>query len=198
MSEKRRPADSAGQEDLSFRTIFKRSFGEYKHLRTLVLAASFIAVQLVLNLFRITITPELRISMGFLGGSMIGMLFGPSVSVFTAAIGDILGYFLKPEGGYFFGFTVTAMAGGLISGLVLYKKKPNLWRCVLDRGLVAILCNMALNSLWLSIISGKAIWVLLPARIVKNLVMWPIEAVLLMLVGMIVYRVNKRMSAQSR
>ena len=43
---------------------------------------------------------------------------------------------------------------------------------------VSVICNMLLGTLWLSMLYGKAFMVLLPARVVKNLVMWPINSVL--------------------
>ena len=37
---------------------------------------------------------------------------------------------------------------------------------------VAVLCNILLGTLWLSMINGKGYLALLPARAVKNLIQW--------------------------
>lgn len=41
-----------------------------------------------------------------------------------------------------------------------------------------LICNVILNTLCLSILYGKGFMVLLPARLIKNLIMWPIDAMI--------------------
>ena len=48
---------------------------------------------------------------------------------------------------------------------------------------VALICNIFLNTLWLSMMSGKAMMVLLPMRVLKNLIKWPVDAALFYLIA---------------
>ena len=48
---------------------------------------------------------------------------------------------------------------------------------------VAVLCNILLGTLWLSMINGKGYLALLPARAVKNLIQWPVDSLIFFLVA---------------
>ena len=41
-----------------------------------------------------------------------------------------------------------------------------------------LIVNVLLNTLWISMLYGKGIMVLLPARALKNLIMWPIDSII--------------------
>ncbi len=45
--------------------------------------------------------------------------------------------------------------------------------------MVVVICNVLMNTLWMSMLYGKAFMVLLPARTLKNMVMWPVDSLLL-------------------
>lgn len=165
---------------------FIASVREFKKLRTIVLAAMFIALNLALDMVTIYITPDLRLGVGFVCSAMVGMLFGPAVAVVTAAAGDIIAYLMKPMGAYFPGFTISAVLGGVIYGLLFYRQEIKLWRCFLAKLLVSVLINIGLNTLWLSIMGGKGFIALLPARVLKNAVLWPIESLILYFVALAV------------
>ena len=47
----------------------------------------------------------------------------------------------------------------------------------------ADLQHIFLNTLWLSMMSGKAMMVLLPMRVLKNLIKWPVDAALFYLIA---------------
>lgn len=76
------------------------------------------------------------------------------------------------------------MLNGLIYGLLLHKKFKKeisnvefLIRLTIASVLCLILVNGGLNTLWISITGGKAFWVLIPTRIVKELIMLPIQII---------------------
>lgn len=176
------------------KNLFLDSARESKKTRTLVLTALFIALNVAMDVLglRIQLTQELRISFGFLTNAMIGMLFGPVVGLTAGAATDILSYLMHPAGAYFPGFTLTAMLGGLFYGLGLYKHKMTIGRALLTKTAVSLFLNICLNSLWLKLLYGKALMIILPARIGKNLMALPFEVALLYLVGRIVERINLR------
>lgn len=110
---------------------------------------------------------------------IVHMLFGPVVGSVFAGTMDILKYLIKPTGAFFPGFTLIAMLAGLIYGSFYYKKELNFWRVLAAHITVALICNVLLNTWCLSILYGKAFAVLLPARLVKNAIMCPIDALFL-------------------
>ena len=96
---------------------------------------------------------------------------------------DILKYLIKPTGAFFPGFTLIAMLAGLIYGSFYYKKELSFWRVLAAHITVALVCNVLLNTWCLSILYGKAFAVLLPARLVKNAIMCPIDAFIFYHIG---------------
>lgn len=177
---------------------FSRSLRELKSTRTLALTALLIALNLVLDLTGLTIRipPNLRIGFGFLTNAAVGMLFGPTVGIMTGICTDVLGYFAGnfTMGGYFPGYTLTAMLGGMIYGLWLYKEKVSIMRCIGAKLCVNLFCNIGLNTLWLTMTGGKAWSALLPARVVKNALLLPIEVVLLYFGMQLVLRLTHALS----
>ena len=46
-----------------------------------------------------------------------------------------------------------------------------------------VLCNIILGTYWLSLLNGKGYLAILPARIIKNLIQWPVDSLLFILVA---------------
>ena len=80
---------------------------------------------------------------------------------------------------YFPGFTLTAVVAGLFWGLWLYPRRVSLWRAIGAKVCINLFCNIGLNTLWLTLTGGKAMSVLLVARVPKNLLMLPVEIAVL-------------------
>lgn len=137
------------------------------------------ALEIVLTQFISIETPIVRIGFGFLPIAIIGMLYGPWIAGMASAITDLIGTILFGGGVFFPGFTLSAFIGGMIYGLVLYKKPKSLKRIILAIILVAIFVNLGLNTIWLTIMLDKAIFVILPTRLVQNLVLAPINIAML-------------------
>lgn len=148
--------------------------------RDLVLLSLLLAMKIILaRVLQFNLTDSLRISFGFLITAIVAFTYGPLYTALLGALADIIGIMLFPTGTPFFGFTITAFVSGLIYGAMLYRRKPSLIRIIFANLFVTIICNICLNSLWLSMLNGKAFWVLLTPRIVKNLIMVPIEAMMI-------------------
>ena len=148
----------------------------------LVVIAFMIALEIVLSkLVSINIS-FLRIGFGFLPIAILAILYGPYWAGLAYAIGDVIGGFLFPTGAFFPGFTVTAALTGLIFGWVLYRKPATFGRSLVASALVCVLCNLLLNTFWLTFILGKGFFVLLASRAVKELIAIPVMAVLIVLV----------------
>ena len=163
--------------------IFVRSLRELKSTRCLALTALLIAMNIALDLMglELRLPPDLKIGFGFLANAAVGMLFGPSVAMLAGVCTDLLGYFAGgfTMGGYFPGFTLTAIVAGLFWGLWMYPRRVSLWRAIGAKVCINLFCNIGLNTLWLTLTGGKAMSVLLVARVPKNLLMLPVEIAVL-------------------
>lgn len=177
---------------------FVQSLHELKDARCLVVTALLIALNVAMDLMniRIWLTPELRLGVSFVLNASIAMLYGPSVGMMAGFCTDVLGYMVNPAGGaYFPGYTLTAMMGGMLYGLWLYPRRPAKLRILGAKLSINLFCNVGLNTLWIAMTGGKAMTLLLPARLAKNLMLLPFEVVLLYLVTTLVLKVYRRTSA---
>lgn len=164
-------------------TLFTDSYHEFRNVRTITVAAMFGAISVVLGYFTIAIGDYIKIGFSTIANQFVYYLFGPVVgSVFGGAL-DILKFIIKPTGSFFPGFTIGAMVGGLIYGTFFYKRSITLLRVLAAELTACVVCNMLLGTLWLSMLYGKAFMALLPMRVIKNLIMWPINSMMFYTIG---------------
>lgn len=139
--------------------------------KDLVLVSMILAMQIVMTRFLSIRTPLVRIGFSFIAVALNAALYGPWVAGITGILADLIGMMLFPAGAYFPGFTLTAFLSGFIYGLFLYRDKIELKHVIAGTILVSLICNLGLNTLWLSMIQGKAWIVLLPPRVMKEVVL---------------------------
>ena len=159
--------------------MFLSSYQELKKVPVLAVCAMFAALALILNsVASINIGPYIKIGFSAIPNQLVDYLFGPVTGSLFAGILDIVKYVMKPDGAFFFGFTFNAMLAAFIYGCFYYKKKLTLRRVLLAKLIVVLVVNVLLSTLWLDMLYGKGFLVLLPARAIKNLIMWPIDSVI--------------------
>ena len=158
--------------------LFTCSYFECRSTRTITTAAMLGAVSVVLGYFSVQLGDYIRISFSTIANQLVYYLFGPVFGCVFGCVLDVLKYLIKPTGGFFPGFTLSAAVAGALYGVFYYRKPVRLWRVLAAELVVAVICNMFLGTLWLSMLYGKAFMVLLPMRVVKNLIMWPINSAL--------------------
>ncbi|MBQ9383103.1 MAG: folate family ECF transporter S component [Ruminiclostridium sp.] len=105
---------------MSFFEKFGRSAMELKSLRCITVTGILIALDIVLKMFSITVTKDLKITFAFIALAAIGMLFGPTVGFLAGVITDVIGYLIRPEGGFSPLFTFVEAFGAMLYGLFLY------------------------------------------------------------------------------
>ncbi|MEG0267548.1 MAG: folate family ECF transporter S component [Carnobacterium sp.] len=148
--------------------------------RSISVIGLLMGLEIILTRFVAIETPIVRIGFGFLPVAIIAMLYGPWIAGTAAAMTDFMGIMLFPKVAlYFPGFTLSAFLVGVIYGLVLYKKPKTLERVIVAVLLTTLFVHLGLNTLWLKIILDKAIYVIFPARVVQNLILAPINCILL-------------------
>ena len=158
---------------------WKASIREFRELRVLTACGLLAALAIVLNYTTtINIGPTIKIGFSGLPNQLAAYLFGPAVGMIFGGVLDVLKWALRPDGAVFPGFTLSAMIGGAIYGMLLYKKPVKIWRVLLAHFLINAFVNVGLNTLWLVLLYEKSASVILPARITKNLVMLPIDTVI--------------------
>ena len=161
----------------------KRSAAELYNIRSLCGISMLLAVAVALNYTTsFYIMPTLKISPGYLITALLGMLYGPVAGGIAAGLGDIIKYLLKPDGVFFFGYTLNALLGGVIYGLFLYKAKVSVLRCTIAKLIINLGVNAGLGTLWSAMLYGKAFTVILPARLVANVVKVPFEVIILLII----------------
>ena len=186
---------------MSFFEKFGRSALELKSVRCLVTTGMLIALDLVLKLVSVKLSDNLKITFAYLALATIGMLFGPSVGFLAGIITDIVGFLLKPDGGFSPLFTIVEAVGAMIYGIFLYEIKPVILkgdkrkiiktdtisavRVILSKVTVVIVCNLVMTPVAM-VLSGYMTWESVaagyPVRLVKNAVQCPVDCILMLLV----------------
>ncbi len=172
-----------------FRTPFSadywhQAFSELKNTRTLVFAALILALRIAMKPLKIPIAADVNITFGFVINALGSMVYGPVVALLSGAISDTLGYLVAPSGVYYFPFIVLEMAGSFIFALFLYATDITPVRLILSKFCINLFVNILLTEpimiryyqLFFTTAYQPFVWV----RIVKNIVMLPIEGLILM------------------
>lgn len=154
--------------------------------KKMILVAVLLAMLIILSRFLSIKTPIMKISFAFVPTMLCAIWLGPKWTVLLNVLGDIIGATLFPTGPYFVGYTISTAIAGLIYGIFLYKKQEDSYtakqfilRLIFSTTLVAVIVNMGLNTLWSSIMTGKAFMVLFATRVVKQIIMIPIHVVVI-------------------
>lgn len=120
--------------------------------------------------------PFIAISFQFIPIVLCSILFGPVGAGIMCFASDIIGFFLFPTGTFFPGFSISALLTGFTYGFFLYKDKYLKTRnIVLASAITNFVINAGLSTFWLYMMMGKGIVAYIPVRIVKAVVMFFIE-----------------------
>ena len=144
--------------------------------KTLTGVAMLVALYTILSFFTINLSTTGEIGFADLALAVCGMLYGPIPCAVAGAAGDLLGFIVSPNGGFFPGFTLSAFITGMIYGLLLYNRPVSLKRAALAEGIIIVICNLILTPLWLNMLYGTNL-IAIP-RIIRNIIMFPINTAL--------------------
>ena len=158
-------------------------------LRKLLFSALMIALCIVLaQVPSVPLFGGAKVTWGFLARSVCAWVCGPVLGLLFAFAEDILSFFLTGGGGYPFfpGYTLTTMLGVLTYALFLYRAPLRVWRIFCAK-LVTNVQNVVLGALWIAILNSngrfslEAWYASASLSAVKNLIMLPVQTVLLVL-----------------
>lgn len=154
-------------------------------IKTLALAGLLIAFKVILS--KISLGPEnlVKVSLGFIGTILLGYFLGPWLAGVAMILQDIISNTIFSSGAPFFiGFTFSAFLSGVIAGAFFYQQKVSWQRVLCYEFIQCLISNIILTTLWIHVLYSTPIWSLLIVRVPKNLILWPIET----LVGIIILR----------
>lgn len=157
---------------------------EFRNVRVLAFSGLVCAMAMVLETMPIYLLgPTLKIYFSFLAVSLGCMCYGPLVGIMAGAVIDSVGFLISSYGEpYFPGFMISAMLSGLIYGVMLYRRKPTVWRIILTRLIINYGINVLLGSVWKAMLYGKGYLYYATSGLVKNTIMLPIEVFLMWVV----------------
>lgn len=161
-------------------------------LQDLVFLALLVAINIILQ--KISFGPTyLKVGLGFIGSTLLGYYFGPLWGGIGAGASDLLSSAIfGQEGGFFPGFTLSAIVAAVIYGLFLYKKDVKIWRIVASTILVTIIVNIAMNTYWIHIMYGLNFKAALISRLMKESIVPWIQMVVIYIVLQALQRVKIR------
>ena len=174
----------------------KESAKELGNLKSLVAMAMLLALRVALGFVTtIQITDSIKIGFTIFPTTVACMLFGPVPGMVMGGAADLIGFFLKPTGAFFPGYTLDSMVAGFIYGCFFYRReKLPLAQVVSALATVTFVVNLCMTTSWLAIQLGvgdiglffsdsaqawesftKKFELLLGGRAVKNICMFPIN-----------------------
>lgn len=178
--------------------LIKDSMQEFKKVFSLCFAAIMTALNTIISTFRIVISNLLEINFASLAVGPCALYCGPMLSATVGAIADILKFIARPSGPFFPGFTINEFVLGFIYGMFFYKKEVTLKRVFAARVSVVVIINLCLTPIWLHMLYGNAFMVLVSARLLKNIVLLPVDTFLLYFVMKKSEQIGKRFQIRSR
>lgn len=159
--------------------IWTSSLAEFKNIKVIATCGILMALGVALKyVASIDIGNYIRIGFSNIPNIVASYLFGPAIGCFFWGALDIIKYLIAPNGAFFPGFTISAAINGIIFGCILYKKPLSIYRVLVAQVISKVFVNICLNTLWLNILYQQAIKAILPARILSNAIMLPIDTII--------------------
>lgn len=133
-------------------------------------------------------TPFVRITFGFLPLALAGALYGPWKAGLVGALDNLIGTALVGTSIFFPGFTLSDFLTGFIFGYFFYRKKITFPYVCIPFFVIMVLIHLGLNTLWLVLYYDKAASAIFLGRLIKNLICFPMEVGLFLLIYKKAYR----------
>lgn len=166
---------------------------QFGSVRMLAVCAMFIALRVAIGALFIPVGENLRIYFTYAVTALGASIYGPLMALAEGFVSDILGYFIAPSGGFFPGYTLSAMLGSVTYALFFYQQRQSIWRILFCRMTVNIAVNILIGSVWSAVLYGKGYIYYVSKSIVKNIVLLPVEALVMYIVFRTVNPLLKRM-----
>jgi len=134
-----------------------------------------------LGQFTLPISDSVRIGFGFVTVPVVSMLYGPLAGCVMGMLQDVISLMIKPTGGLIIGLTLNAGMMGIVYATFFYKKKISFVKVLTAQIVVVCVINIILNSIALAPVVGNGMVGILPGRLIKNIVMLPVQTMIMYL-----------------
>ena len=181
------------KETVTLPKTFIKSAVEFKNLHTVVLCGLMGALSVILGMFASIHLGPFSITYAWIPNRIVDFMFGPVVGAAYGGIMDIIKFIIKPNGSFNLAYTAMAMLGGLVFGAILYKKPVSFMRIVFAQTLVKIFINVGMGTYLMAFERGQAFMALMPVRLIKNLIMIPLDSILLFVILTSIMKVLPRL-----
>lgn len=170
---------------------WKDASSQLGNIKMVTIAALIVALRVAVKFIRIQLAPGLNVSLDAYVNSLGSVIYGPVMGLVVGSISDVLGCLATGRmAEYFPPFVLVEMSSSFIFGLFFWRKKINVTRTLTAKFTVNFVCNIMLTSifnkwmyyLYYGIERAEAYNVINGARIVKNLIMFPLEAMIIIIV----------------
>ena len=174
------------------RSQFRKQLHDLRKIQNIAVCGFFIALYIVLSYLNIRITENLEIRFAFLALALAGYYGGPVMGLIVGAASDVLSMLMTAGMGsaFFFGFTVSYALLGFCFGMIFYRSKITVKNAA-AAALVHFLDSITLHTLWLHMMFGMPLQVLFVTRLIKAVIMLPIDTLILYLVMKAFSRIEK-------
>ena len=169
-------------------SYWRAAAGMLKDTRVLVFAALICALRVAVKAINIPLAANLELSLDCYVNSLGSIVYGPVTALLVGAVSDTLGCILFPSGAYFFPFIFVEMSSGFIFALFFWNRRITVTRSLVAKFTVNFVCNILLTSLimkWQYAVlygSEKTYNLVNLVRICKNLILFPLEGMLIAVV----------------
>ncbi|MCL1828328.1 MAG: folate family ECF transporter S component [Oscillospiraceae bacterium] len=152
-------------------------------VRSVSRAAALAAAEVALSRFLSVNTFNMKIGFGFVPIVLCAVMLGPVWAAAVYALSDFLGAVLFPIGPYFPGFTLTAALSGLAFGFFLYRREVRIFPHVIGAVFTScVVLGLGLNTLWIALLYEKAIWAIIPGRLLQCVILISAQTALIPLI----------------
>jgi ECF transporter S component (folate family) len=164
---------------------------QLKDVRMITIAALIVALRIAVKFLKIEIAPGLNFSLDGYVNSLGSLIYGPVLGLVVGAISDTLGCLVTGRmGEYFPPFMLVEMSSSFIFALFFWRRKISIRGTMGAKFTVNFVSNIILTSVfnkWMYFVyygleRAEAYNIINGARIVKNLVMFPLEATVIVMV----------------
>ena len=189
------------------RGYWREAIRQLKDVRMITIAALIVALRIAVKFLKIEIAPGLNISLDGYVNSLGSLIYGPVMGLVVGAISDTLGCLVTGRmGEYFPPFMLVEMSSSFIFALFFWRRKINVRTTLGAKFTVNLVSNIILTSIfnkWMYFLyygleKAQAYNIINGARIVKNLVLFPLEATIIVMVLTVALPVLVRLKVVDR
>lgn len=169
------------------RAYWREAAAQLRSVNMLAMAALIVALRVAVKFLKIPLAAGLSVSLDCYVNSLGSLIYGPLMGLLVGAVSDTVGCALHGFADYFFPFILTEMLSSFIFGLFFWRRPLGAGRALAAKFTVNLICNIILTSvlmkwyyyLYFGVEKAEAYNLINMVRIVKNLVLFPVEAVLI-------------------